>query len=232
MSATQSSPIRAVLFDLDGTLYRQPPLRRRMLLELGKAALGQSPGKTLRMMRWLRCFRHIREDLRDMGYADSPLDRVQFNVPAQQLCTAVEPFEELIRYWMMEHPLPFLRAARHPGVVEVLERLTAKGLRLGVFSDYPVKEKLKALELDSFFDVQYSATDEPINAFKPHPRGFLAGCEALGWGPEHVMYVGDRDDVDGEGARAAGMRCLILDREANGPGFVRDFEEIGRRLGV
>lgn len=232
MPASQSSPIRGVLFDLDGTLYRQPPLRRRMLLELGKAALRQKPSETVRMMRWLRCFRHIREDLRDMGYADSPLDRVQFNVPAQQLCTPVEPFEKLIRYWMMEHPLPFLRTARQRGAEGVLKRLQNKGIQLGVFSDYPVKEKLKALGLDQFFPVQFAATDESINAFKPHPRGFLAGCEALGWSPEEVVYVGDRDDVDGEGARAAGMRCLILNREENGPGFVRDFEEIGRRLGV
>jgi HAD superfamily hydrolase (TIGR01509 family) len=203
-----------------------------MLLELGKAALRQSPSASLRMMRWLKAFRRIREGLRDLGYADSPLDRIQFELPAQQLRTAVDPFETLVRDWMMVRPLPFLRSALYPGVEALLERLDSKGVRMGVFSDYPVKEKLRALGLDRFFAVQLAATDDSINAFKPHPRGFLAGCEAIGMQPKDVLYVGDRDDVDGEGARAAGMRVLILDREQSGPGFVRDYDELGRRLGV
>jgi HAD superfamily hydrolase (TIGR01549 family) len=232
MPASHSSTIRGVLWDLDGTLYQQPPLRRRMLLQLAKAALRQKPSDSLRMMRWLKCFRRLREELRDLGYADSPLDRVQFEQAAQQLRCPVEPLEALVRYWMLEHPLPYLRAARYPNVAEVLTRLREKGIRMGVFSDYPVKAKLKALELDEFFDVQLAATDESINAFKPHPRGFLVGCEALGYAPEEVVYVGDREDVDAEGARAAGMRCLILNRERSRPNYVRDFEEIGRRLGV
>ncbi len=232
MPASHFNPIRAVLWDLDGTLYRQPPLRRRMLLELGKAALRQSPAASVRMMRWLRCYRKVRESLRDLGYAESSLDRVQFDLPAQQLRTKVEPFEALVRYWMLQHPLPYLRAARYPGAAEVLGRLKDKGIRLGVFSDYPVREKLKALELDGFFDVQMAATDPAINAFKPHARGFLAGCKALGCEPADVVYVGDRSDVDGEGAKAAGMRCVIVNSEQTGPGFARDFEELGRRLGV
>ncbi len=232
MSATPLTPIRAVLWDLDGTLYHQPPLRRRMLIELGKAALRQSPAATLRMMRWLRCYRKVRETLRAMGHAESSLDRVQFDQPAQQLRTAVEPFETLVRYWMLEHPLPYLRAARFDGSAELLGRLRDKGVRLGVFSDYPVHDKLKALELDGFFDVQLAATDESINAFKPHARGFLAGCHALGCQPEEVVYVGDRQDVDAEGAKAAGMRCIILDSQQSGPGYARNYNELGRRLGV
>ncbi|MBL4769621.1 MAG: HAD-IA family hydrolase [Planctomycetes bacterium] len=232
MPASHAIPIRAVLWDLDGTLYRQPPLRKRMLFELGKAALKQSPKKTLRMMRWLRCYRHVREELRDLGHADSPLESIQFHVPAQRLETPVQPLEDLVRYWMLEHPLPHLLKARYAGAEGLLERLQSKGIGLGVFSDYPVREKLKALELDRFFSVQLGATDETINAFKPHPRGFLEGCKALGWEPEEVVYVGDRDEVDGIGARAAGMRCLIISDKQTGPGFVRDFDEIGRRLGV
>jgi len=202
------------------------------LLELSKAALRQSPSASLRMMRWLRCYRKVREGLRDLGHAESPLERIQFDQPAQQLGTRVEPFEKLIRYWMLQHPLPYLRPARFPGAAEVLGRLRDKGIRLGVFSDYPVREKLKALDLDDLFEVQLAATDSEINAFKPHPRGFLIGCEALGFEPQDVVYVGDRTDVDAEGAKAAGMRCLILSREKTGSGFARDFTELGRLLGV
>jgi FMN phosphatase YigB (HAD superfamily) len=54
------------------------------------------------------------------------------------------------------------------------------------------------------------ATVPAINAFKPHPRGFEEACARLGLEPSEVLYVGDRAEVDGVGARAAGMRCAIV----------------------
>jgi putative hydrolase of the HAD superfamily len=61
-----------------------------------------------------------------------------------------------------------------------------------------------------------------VNAFKPHPRGFLAACEGWGWSPHEVVYVGDRCEVDAMGAAAAGMPCVIIgrDRHVDGAPFV------------
>ena len=49
-----------------------------------------------------------------------------------------------------------------------------------------------------------------INAFKPHPHGFLHACERWGLQPEEVLFVGDREDVDARGARNAGMPCALV----------------------
>ena len=54
LPASVASAIRAVLMDLDGTLYHQRPLRWRMLLELGLAPLTSGPRKTTRTLRHLR----------------------------------------------------------------------------------------------------------------------------------------------------------------------------------
>jgi FMN phosphatase YigB (HAD superfamily) len=54
------------------------------------------------------------------------------------------------------------------------------------------------------------ATDPDINAFKPHPKGFLHACRHWGVPPEEVLYIGDRPEVDAVGAATASMPCAIL----------------------
>uniref|UniRef100_UPI00263507C2 hypothetical protein n=1 Tax=uncultured Lentibacter sp. TaxID=1659309 RepID=UPI00263507C2 len=68
---------KAVLFDLDGTLYRLAPMRRRMLLELLRWG-AVHPFAFPRLMARLREFRTAREELRDFAGDDQPLDKVQY----------------------------------------------------------------------------------------------------------------------------------------------------------
>jgi putative hydrolase of the HAD superfamily len=56
-----------------------------------------------------------------------------------------------------------------------------------------------------------------VNAFKPHPRGFLAAAERWGLAPDSILYVGDRPEVDAVGAAAAGMRCVVIGAPAAPP---------------
>ena len=95
----------------------------------------------------------------------------------------------------------------------MLTELRAAGKRLGVFSDYAPDAKLEALGVRDLFDVTLAATDPGVNRFKPDPAGFLEGARLLGAPAAEVVYVGDRADVDGEGAAAAGMRSVILSGE-------------------
>lgn len=200
---------KAVLFDLDGTLYRLAPMRRRMLLELlrwGAAHPLAFPG----VMAQLREFRRAREGLRGFAEDEQSLADVQFDVPASRLGVAPEDLRDLVQEWMFERPLPFLGRAAWPGLREVLLELRSAGKRLGVFSDYDPDRKLEALGVRDLFDVALAATDPEVNRFKPHPQGFLVGAERLGVAPSEVLYVGDRAEVDGAGAAAAGMASVII----------------------
>ena len=228
MAQASSSLPGAVLWDLDGTLYRQAPLRKRMLWELGKACLRQSPARTGKLFRWLKTFRHEREELRALGRPEASLDRLQFEHAAQRAGAPVEPFEALIREWMWNRPLPFLAAAVYDDVEAVLKWFRERSVPMGVFSDYPVTAKLEAMGLAPYFSVQISATDPEVNAFKPHPQGFLVGAERLGVPPSEVLFIGDRMDVDGMGAKAAGMEYRILDRIGQEPHTLRNYREFVR----
>ncbi len=47
---------------------------------------------------------------------------------------------------------------------------------------------------------------------KPAPRIFELACDAMGVPPSQAVYIGDRRDVDAEGACAAGLHGIWIDR--------------------
>jgi putative hydrolase of the HAD superfamily len=51
-----------------------------------------------------------------------------------------------------------------------------------------------------------------VGVEKPDPQIFRIALERMGLGPEHAVFCGDLPAVDVEGARAAGLRPVLLDR--------------------
>ncbi len=203
--------IKAVLFDVDGALYYQGRLRLCMALELSGLPFRRQPEHTAsEVWRALRIFRHVREELRCGAELPLCLERWQYVAAAQQIDWEPEQLERLVREWMYRRPLKYLRFCRRRGLEEFLVFLQDSGRRLGVFSDYPVVEKLSSLQCADKISVALCATDLEINAFKPSPKGFVHACAHWGLSPREVLYVGDRPEVDALGALQAGMPCAIL----------------------
>jgi len=199
--------LKVVVFDVDGTLYRQAPLRRAMLVRLLRS-YALRPVEGWRTLRALSAYRHAQEALRTeacTNVADAQLARAcdRTNSDPASMLRCVER-------WMDQEPLPLLRQFRHEGLVEFLDACRARGLKLAVLSDYPAAAKLRALGLDAHFDVVLCAQSPEIGVFKPHPRGLQVALRRLGVRPEECLYVGDRADVDGAAADAAGVRSVIV----------------------
>ncbi|MEE2940671.1 MAG: HAD family hydrolase [Planctomycetota bacterium] len=226
-------PPKAVLFDLDGTLYELETVLSRMGRALAINAV-LSPLKGPRTIKVLKAFRAVREELRAVGDGSPSLDEAQYAEPARQLGVDPELVRAAVADWMLERPLPHLLAAGRTALRPILAALKGWELPIGVFSDYPADAKLAALGVDDMVDVTVCATEPEVNALKPHPRGFLVAAERMGVPPEEVVYVGDRVDVDAAGAAAAGMRCLIVGAPVSGPHHVavETFEEIPNVLGL
>ena len=205
--------IRAVLFDLDGTLYHQGPLRALMALELLTMPLV-APTRAPRNWRALRAFRRAQEALR-AGSGPVGGDS-QLRAAAAWLGCEPEALAPIVDEWMRRRPLKYLRVCRPVGLLDLLDLFSGRGIRCGVLSDYPADDKLRALGLDGRFDPVLCSTDQSIQALKPNPRGFLRASELWQIDPREVLVVGDRVDVDAEGAAAAGMPCVIIGRTASG----------------
>ena len=97
------------------------------------------------------------------------------------------------------------------GVVPALERLRARVPRLVVVSNANgrLHVVMERLGLARFFDVMLDSHLEGVE--KPDPRLFEIALERAGGRPETTLHVGDFYWIDVQGARAAGLRAVLLD---------------------
>jgi phosphoglycolate phosphatase/putative hydrolase of the HAD superfamily len=199
-----------VVFDVDGTLYDQRALRRRMRLALLGHCLTRPAG--LGLLRTLQAFREVREELSEKASED--IGRLQYETPAALLGLSPDAVRVAVESWMHERPLLYLRRCRYPGVERLFAVLRASGRKIAILSDYPAEAKMRALELEA--DVYVSATDANVQRLKPHPLGLQRVLERVGAVPEECLYIGDRDERDGECARRLGVSYLLKTQTATG----------------
>ena len=97
--------------------------------------------------------------------------------------------------------------------VPALADLRARGLSLAIVSNTPVDvtDLCAELGLGACFDVVVSSC--VVGHEKPDPRIFQVALERAGVAPGEALHVGDQPLSDVDGALAAGMRALLLDRE-------------------
>lgn len=198
--------LKAVIFDVDGTLYDQKRLRRIMAFELFRACLLKS-----RHRREARIIYHFRKERERRALSNlCDIDNAQYNWAAEKLGVSPDVVREAVRKWMFEVPLKYLNRCGYSGAGYFMELLKKKGIAAAVFSDYPSEEKLRALKMSC--DLIVSATDKGVDRLKPDPAGVFVIMEKLGAAPDRCLFIGDRDDRDGECARRSGINHLIIDR--------------------
>jgi putative hydrolase of the HAD superfamily len=120
--------------------------------------------------------------------------------------------------------LDSIRFSAFPDAAPVLHVLRARGLRLVVCSnwDCSLPDVLASCGLLELVDgVVASAV---VGADKPAPLVFERALALCGCEPHEALHVGDSPVADVEGARAAGMRAVLIDR--NGGGDIARLDEL------
>jgi FMN phosphatase YigB (HAD superfamily) len=197
-----------VLFDLDGTLYDQRPMRLLMAAELLTLPFRR-PFRARQDVRGLAAYRREQETQRLAG-ASAPMVGTQLERAAERVGLSASELAPIVDEWMFVRPLKYMRLCRAGRLLELLTLLRESGVGLGLLSDYPAAAKLRALGVDELFSPVLCTTDAEIGFLKPHPRGFLRAAESWRLDPGEVLVVGDRVDADAAGAAAAGMPCVIV----------------------
>lgn len=195
---------KAILVDLDGTLYYQLPCRIYMAwCLLCYYVFHLNRAKDLLIIKE---YRSVREKGTDDESDD--IEELQYQVVADKLKVNKEQVREVITKWMLEAPLTSLVRFRDSVLMSSLTTLRQQGIKVVVYSDYPVTDKLKALEFES--DAAYYSGDENINALKPSPNGILYILESMKLDKKDAIMIGDRMEKDGMAAKTAGVDFCIL----------------------
>jgi putative hydrolase of the HAD superfamily len=122
-----------------------------------------------------------------------------------------------------------IRFSAYPDAAPALSGLRDRGVRLVAVSnwDCSLPRVLEGCGLGEMLDG--TITSAEAGARKPDPAIFepalaIAGCE-----PAEALHVGDTAEEDVVGARAAGIRPLLIDRDGSG-GDIASLEEIDQHL--
>ncbi len=202
---------RAVLLDALGTLVElEPPwpslrriLRDRHGIEVSEADAKQA------MLAEMAYYREHHAEGRD---AESLVDlrrRCALVLRERLPATVGLAVDALI-----EALLDSLRFVPYPDAAPTLAVLRAAGLRLAVVSNWDCSLRSVLAELGLAGAVDAVVVSAQVGAAKPDPEIYRVALAELRCRPQEAVFVGDSPDVDVEGARAAGVRGLLLDRQA------------------
>lgn len=187
---------RAIVFDLDNTLYPQEQFTLSGFLAVATFVEAQFAIPRDRAMRVLRRARRARRG-REL----------------QELCahfdlspTIVPHLVSVIRLHDPGIQLPALSAG-------ALRRLRP-GWRIGVLTNgmpSVQRRKVQALGLAPLVDVVLFAEEHGAGG-KPHPAAFVAMRDRLDVSAERTVFVGDDPSADIGGAQSAGFRTILVSK--------------------
>jgi len=116
----------------------------------------------------------------------------------------------------VEEMMAAIRFRAYRDAAPALAELRALGMRLVCVSnwDYSLPDVLARVGLADELDGV--VTSAAVGARKPDPRLFEAALEVAGCAADEALHVGDTPTEDVEGAKAAGIRALLIDRDGGG----------------
>jgi putative hydrolase of the HAD superfamily len=210
------SRTRAVFFDAAGTLIK--PARR---VGESYAAIAAKYGKSVTAAELFERFRvcfDAAPPLAFPGAAPAGIAALERHWWKRLVAQVFEPwgefvgfeeyFDELFNYFAQ--PSSWLL---YPEAAETLEELNQRGLLLAVISNFDSRlvRIIDGLNVGaSFAQIIVSSA---VGYAKPQPQIFNIALRRFGLSPDQALHIGDSETNDLRGARSAGMRALLVDRD-------------------
>lgn len=191
--------IRAVLFDLDDTLYE-----RRVAFKSWATHFVGEHGSLLTASQIASTISEL-ETLDANGYGDRYRFVAELTKQFPTVTGSPDEILEQFRVGFVE------QLALAPGVRILLQTLKTNDIPFGIItngSTIPQTRKIKRLGLDAFTDCIFIS--EAFGVKKPDATIFHAAAKCLNICPESILFVGDHLENDIIGANQAGMQTAWL----------------------
>jgi HAD superfamily hydrolase (TIGR01549 family) len=211
--------IRAICFDLDGTLrYSRPTFAEAFFDIAASLGVSYSPEMRRHAARWLHYYwarsKELISDRELYAGQDEAFWRNHARLLLEALGCAPLQAEELAAVASQRMTDEFKpEDCVFPDVPQVLQELKAAGFSMAVLSNRskPYLEELENLRLAGYFDFTLHAGE--VGGWKPDIFIFQRAVERLGIQPSQSLYVGDNYYADVVGANRAGMKPVLIDPE-------------------
>jgi len=202
--------IDAVLLDVGGIFVL--PDHDRISAAIARAGVHIDPGRLDRAhYEGVSVLSEFREGDREVWKAYNRVYARACGVPDDVV-------EEVVEHLLNEFSTGAVWSRVIPGSVEALRALATLDVRLAIVSNADGKAESRLLEhrvcqvgegpgvaVDTVID------SEIVGVAKPDPRIFEIALERLGVPADRAIHVGDTPAADVDGARAAGVRPVLLD---------------------
>jgi len=209
--------IKAILFDLDGTLRHNRPEGTQVFIDHAiSLGLPISAEDRQRGLRWDHYYWANSPDVQ-ADFKRFEGDKTAFweNYGRRLLVAlgteprrALELSPVLSHYMEAQYKPESVLPPEVPGVLSLFKEA---GFKLGVVSnrELPFSEELDRLGILDQFDFSLAAGE--VRSYKPDPGIFHAALGRIGTEPGAAMYVGDNYFADVIGSQRAGMRPVLYD---------------------
>jgi YjjG family noncanonical pyrimidine nucleotidase len=194
-------PVRAVIFDLDHTLFDTEKTERRALAEVSRI-VGVPAGR-----RALHAYRtantHVWAEYRAGRITSKELRVLRFHLWLEAMDRDPAHARKLAPLYLKAFSS---RGDLLPGAARAIRSISRLNLQLGVVTngiDRVQRRRLRASELAGAFRVV--VTSERAGFTKPDPRIMEMALKRLRVRPDEAIYVGDDPHVDGLAANRASV---------------------------
>jgi len=206
--------LRAVLFDLGGTLFTYdalPSARLAVAAEFARLlALGETERQRLAAALRGGIERSLAELLREAFYMHREVATRGFIYAAESLGRCLSQ-PDANRLADTAFDVMIRGSKLRPSTRETLGELRRRGLHLGAVSNSDEDQMKLMLELEGVGECFDSTLcSETARSCKPDAGIFLQALRQAGCGSEQAAFVGDTPDHDIGGARAVGMRTVLI----------------------
>jgi putative hydrolase of the HAD superfamily len=206
-------PLKALVFDLDGTLVDQEGAERDALMRLYESELHLDPAPGFR--DFLRLWRTAGDDYLQR-YLDNQLSfedqRVQRFIAIFRAVGQVCPPDEARRLHLAYADLYRRQWRAYEDAKPALAAL-AKHYRLAVITNGDgAQQRAKLVATDLLGHFEHVLVSGDVKVAKPDAAIYRLSEKALGLAPGELAYVGDRLNVDVQGAVNAGWTPIWIDR--------------------
>jgi putative hydrolase of the HAD superfamily len=206
--------IRAVLFDLDNTLFDHPTSARTGVDAFLRHLGTEHSDELTRSWFEIEQVNYDRFLTKELSFHEQRRERLRDFLPQTGLAVPKTDtqLDDLFAVYLRKYEEAW---TAFPDAAPALLGLRAAGIPVGVVTNGNHDQqtsKINRIGLEPLIDRIFSS--ELTSHAKPAPEAFAEPCKSMQLSPAQTLYVGDNYRVDIEGARNAGLQAIHLNRES------------------